>query len=51
MEKEKLEQKIWAKFEGLEEIIKDQITVQCEILSGLETIQYLMHLTRNQTQE
>jgi len=49
MEKEQIEKKIWTKFEGLEEVIKDQIAVQCELLSGLQTIQYLMHLTKNET--
>lgn len=46
MEKKEIEQKIWTKFEGLEEVIKDQIVTQCEILNGLETIQYLMLLAK-----
>jgi hypothetical protein len=50
MEKEQIEQKIWAKFEGLEESLKYQIEAQCELLSGLQTIQYLMHLIKNETQ-
>lgn len=47
MEKEKLQQTIEAKLEGLEESLKYQLNAQCELLSGLQTIQYLMYLIKN----
>lgn len=48
MEKEKLQKKIEAKLDGLEESIKYQIETQCELLSGLRTVQYLMYLVKSE---
>ena len=48
MKKEEMQKQIEAKLEGLEESLKYQLETQCELLSGLETIRYLMYLTKNE---
>jgi len=46
MEKEKIQEEIAGKIDGLEESLKYQIEAQQEVLSGLRTISYLMYLMK-----
>lgn len=48
MNKEEMQRKIEAKIDTLEEGLRYQLEAQCELLGGLETIRYLMHLTKNE---
>ncbi len=48
MEKEEMQKKIEAKLNGLEESLKYQLETQCELLSGLQTIRYLMYLIKSE---
>ncbi len=50
MLKEDIEKRIEAKFEGMEESLKYVLDVQCELMSGLQTIRYLLFLS-NKTQK
>lgn len=48
MEKETLQKKVESKLESLEESLKYQLESQCELLSGIKTIQYLIFLLKHE---